>query len=229
MWDIYQTFWLSSRCAMWQGSDGVHPQERKDPSPLLVEEQFSTHKLYAERETERETQNSETKDDWVVSEYVADYLVTSAKALPPVSLSLSFQSQFLTLRLLRLHTRNIYIRFVAERVRERETEWSILWLFEVADKSMAAPPVRARADYDYLIKLLLIGDSGLFLFAFFFFFFLVGLKNGGNEHVESKSCELFDLLFYFILVVFLYYGCISVFYLVCERMGMWSRMLFDCF
>ena len=25
---------------------------------------------------------------------------------------------------------------------------------------MAAPPVRARADYDYLIKLLLIGDSG---------------------------------------------------------------------
>ena len=26
---------------------------------------------------------------------------------------------------------------------------------------MAAPPARARADYDYLIKLLLIGDSGL--------------------------------------------------------------------
>ncbi|XP_010935822.1 ras-related protein RABE1c [Elaeis guineensis] len=26
---------------------------------------------------------------------------------------------------------------------------------------MAAPPVRARADYDYLIKLLLIGDSGV--------------------------------------------------------------------
>lgn len=25
---------------------------------------------------------------------------------------------------------------------------------------MAAPPARARADYDYLIKLLLIGDSG---------------------------------------------------------------------
>ncbi|KAF7075738.1 hypothetical protein CFC21_080492, partial [Triticum aestivum] len=24
---------------------------------------------------------------------------------------------------------------------------------------MAAPPARARADYDYLIKLLLIGDS----------------------------------------------------------------------
>ena len=27
---------------------------------------------------------------------------------------------------------------------------------------MAAPPARARADYDYLIKLLLIGDSGWF-------------------------------------------------------------------
>uniref|UniRef100_A0A804P6L3 Ras-related protein RABE1c n=1 Tax=Zea mays TaxID=4577 RepID=A0A804P6L3_MAIZE len=28
---------------------------------------------------------------------------------------------------------------------------------------MAAPPARARADYDYLIKLLLIGDSGQFI------------------------------------------------------------------
>lgn len=28
---------------------------------------------------------------------------------------------------------------------------------------MAAPPARARADYDYLIKLLLIGDSGTLL------------------------------------------------------------------
>uniref|UniRef100_A0A7N2KZG7 Uncharacterized protein n=1 Tax=Quercus lobata TaxID=97700 RepID=A0A7N2KZG7_QUELO len=26
---------------------------------------------------------------------------------------------------------------------------------------MAAPPAKARADYDYLIKLLLIGDSGV--------------------------------------------------------------------
>ena len=30
----------------------------------------------------------------------------------------------------------------------------------LGDKSMAAPPAKARADYDYLIKLLLIGDSG---------------------------------------------------------------------
>ena len=40
-----------------------------------------------------------------------------------------------------------------------------LWLgfvlvFVVPSNSMAAPPARARADYDYLIKLLLIGDSG---------------------------------------------------------------------
>lgn len=31
---------------------------------------------------------------------------------------------------------------------------------------MAAPPARARSDYDYLIKLLLIGDSGTFRFSF---------------------------------------------------------------
>lgn len=34
------------------------------------------------------------------------------------------------------------------------------------DSSMAAPPARARADYDYLIKLLLIGDSGTSLLCF---------------------------------------------------------------
>jgi hypothetical protein len=28
------------------------------------------------------------------------------------------------------------------------------------ERYMAAPPARGRADYDYLIKLLLIGDSG---------------------------------------------------------------------
>jgi len=33
---------------------------------------------------------------------------------------------------------------------------------------MAAPAARARADYDYLIKLLLIGDSGKLFFLFFF-------------------------------------------------------------
>ena len=37
-------------------------------------------------------------------------------------------------------------------------------------KPMAAPPARARADYDYLIKLLLIGDSGMFPTLGFLFF-----------------------------------------------------------
>ena len=36
---------------------------------------------------------------------------------------------------------------------------------------MAAPPARARADYDYLIKLLLIGDSGMNMYAFFIIIF----------------------------------------------------------
>jgi hypothetical protein len=39
------------RNTKWQGN-GVHPI--KDPSPLLVVEQFSTHKLYAERERDRD-------------------------------------------------------------------------------------------------------------------------------------------------------------------------------
>lgn len=37
------------------------------------------------------------------------------------------------------------------------------------DPSMAAPPARARADYDYLIKLLLIGDSGQYFNTFFIY------------------------------------------------------------
>jgi hypothetical protein len=36
---------------------------------------------------------------------------------------------------------------------------------------MAAAPARARADYDYLIKLLLIGDSGSFILLLLFIFF----------------------------------------------------------
>jgi Ras-related protein Rab-8A len=34
---------------------------------------------------------------------------------------------------------------------------------------MAVAPARARADYDYLIKLLLIGDSGSFILLLFIF------------------------------------------------------------
>lgn len=49
---------------------------------------------------------------------------------------------------------------------------------------MAAPPARARADYDYLIKLLLIGDSGKFcLFGFDF----VPLT---NKILEKKKIKL---------------------------------------
>ena len=49
-------------------------------------------------------------------------------------------------------------------------------LFNFGIISMAAPPARARADYDYLIKLLLIGDSGnIFLFFCFHRFVLISL------------------------------------------------------
>lgn len=50
-----------------------------------------------------------------------------------------------------------------------------LQIFGLVIKSMAAPPPRARADYDYLIKLLLIGDSGKLLSRLFGF-----RENGGN-------------------------------------------------
>ena len=54
---------------------------------------------------------------------------------------------------------------------------------------MAAPPARARADYDCLIKLLLIGDSG----AFFFFNFesvqYIFLWIFGSLRFE---CELYE-------------------------------------
>lgn len=62
--------------------------QEKDPSPRLVVERFSTSHIILYAERERETQNSETKNDWVVSEYVADHLLTSAKGTLPVSLSL---------------------------------------------------------------------------------------------------------------------------------------------
>lgn len=42
--------------------------------------------------------------------------------------------------------------------------------------AMAAPPARARADYDYLIKLLLIGDSGMNLFSSPYYFVYLKLE-----------------------------------------------------
>lgn len=64
--------------------------------------------------------------------------------------------------------------------------------------AMAAPPARARADYDYLIKLLLIGDSGTFLHSdrdtafvtsnrfslFLSIWFTFGLKDRGFEFLD---------------------------------------------
>jgi hypothetical protein len=49
---------------------------------------------------------------------------------------------------------------------------------------MAAPPARARADYDYLIKLLLIGDSGTFRRAFFLCFLSHFPENQADHYVS---------------------------------------------
>ena len=56
---------------------------------------------------------------------------------------------------------------------------------------MAAPPARARADYDYLIKLLLIGDSGKFFCVGNVIIFIVipSKKRKRNMGIEKK----FDL------------------------------------
>ncbi|KAK2992909.1 hypothetical protein RJ640_024063 [Escallonia rubra] len=57
---------------------------------------------------------------------------------------------------------------------------------------MAAPPTRARADYDYLIKLLLIGDSGNFV-VMFCFMEASDLLINNNYHLIAgvgKSCLL---------------------------------------
>lgn len=61
---------------------------------------------------------------------------------------------------------------------------------------MAAPPARARADYDHLIKLLLIGDSGNFLFSFslinsiFFGCFVKMIDSTLYEHLLPVACWL---------------------------------------
>jgi len=53
---------------------------------------------------------------------------------------------------------------------------------------MAAPPARARADYDYLIKLLLIGDSGnaFFLFSVFNAFTVILISSIVDVLVSSR-------------------------------------------
>lgn len=53
---------------------------------------------------------------------------------------------------------------------------------------MAAAPGRARSDYDYLVKLLLIGDSGNSNF------FTLGLSSSyGVKSKTQKPHKLFDL------------------------------------
>ena len=80
----------------------------------------------------------------IVSEYVADHLLTF-----PTLRSLTFT--------LHLYLSLSFFGFVCTLHRERETGIEFVGF---GDKTMAAPPAKARADYDYLIKLLLIGDSG---------------------------------------------------------------------
>lgn len=52
---------------------------------------------------------------------------------------------------------------------------------------MAAPPARARADYDYLIKLLLIGDSGNIFWSLFWWIHL--------DVFILSLCSIFVFLF----------------------------------
>jgi hypothetical protein len=57
---------------------------------------------------------------------------------------------------------------------------------------MAAPPARARADYDYLIKLLLIGDSGELAEPLATFLSVV--PRSARDLVASGSCFLFRVI-----------------------------------
>lgn len=66
-------------------------------------------------------------------------------------------------------------------------------LSDIAFPTMAAPPARARADYDYLIKLLLIGDSGTILLFYpstFLFFCVIYF---GITKFTMSSCFFISL------------------------------------
>ena len=60
---------------------------------------------------------------------------------------------------------------------------------------MAAPPARARADYDYLIKLLLIGDSGIYLFIFYISTLLFGMLSSVFDRLwlGFLICSFFEV------------------------------------
>jgi hypothetical protein len=81
--------------------------------------------------------------------------------LSPTSLSSSLHFQLLTekgkIKIKTTHTQ----------------QTNSLFHFKKTSRLMAAPPARARADYDYLIKLLLIGDSGKLFLPFHLFSFFI--------------------------------------------------------
>lgn len=69
---------------------------------------------------------------------------------------------------------------------------------------MAAPPARARADYDYLIKLLLIGDSGTILYFYppiccdlmdwnvlLSHYLIIYIDSEFNVHISDVFCFVF--------------------------------------
>jgi len=67
---------------------------------------------------------------------------------------------------------------------------------------MAAPPARARADYDYLIKLLLIGDSGnaFFLFSVFNAFTVILISSIVDVLVSSRIVWFVKCLWHYVLI-----------------------------
>lgn len=113
---------------------------------------------------------------------------------------------------------------------------------------MAAPPARARADYDYLIKLLLIGDSGWFFLHFFCCFFFcpflwevesfplivfsfvsLKLKKGGREHVKREKKKKspgkensLKVEIFLSFSTFIFWSWLWVFY--CIWFGWWTKM-----
>ena len=59
---------------------------------------------------------------------------------------------------------------------------------------MAAPPARARADYDYLIKLLLIGDSGKGFDVLFAFYFVSNAMDSNLVVLVSRFVLVYALI-----------------------------------
>ena len=87
--------------------------------------------------------------------------------------------------------------------------WSLSFFSRL--ESMAAPPARARADYDYLIKLLLIGDSGTSALSFLHVFFCFS----GSSHMVLNRfifywTDLFSVMMMFLSFIHLMKSIIDV-------------------